>query len=411
MNSSRRKFIKGGIVAAAFATLPLKSALAEIRPEIKPGSSSGSVDQLSYYTESTFAPYVNTDFLVHLDPSNVRELKLVKVSNYLDSLSQMDAMAQSSATVCFSLLFATSQGQSFEQSTYLMGHEALGSFYLFVVPVGEQNKKSRNYYEAIIYRRHQYTSWDDARGATETQPTVAVVTPARPKRNQQRVDGGVPLVILPGGVDASPDAKKERDIYRFRPEKTEPPAAAKSNNSAAPQRIIHPLTLAQAPDINGLKLGMTAEQVLALFPGSKTDEAVRSELSRPPSRFGVSGFTITPAKYSSGPKFSRVSQIFFTLLDGRVSTLYVGYDGPLWEDVDQFVTKFSKKRNLPGAEQWEAHVGMDTQLKTLKCQELEISLFAGGSNVSINYAQMRDLVALKKYRERRLKAKEKETNG
>src|SRR5882762_9300050 len=59
------------------------------------------------------------------------------------------------------------------------------------------------------------------------------------------------------------------------------------------------LVMNQAPVINGLRLGMTPEQVLALFPGSKEDAEVRSDISRPASPLGVSGFVIRPDKYQS----------------------------------------------------------------------------------------------------------------
>src|SRR5882762_10317950 len=81
------------------------------------------------------------------------------------------------------------------------------------------------------------------------------------------------------------------------------------------------LVMDQAPIINGLRLGMTPEQVLALFPGSKEDGEVSARLSKPPSPFGVSSLLIRPDKYQSKEKFAGISQITFTLLDGRVSSL------------------------------------------------------------------------------------------
>nr|MBA2732462.1 hypothetical protein [Acidobacteriota bacterium] len=180
---------------------------------------------------------------------------------------------------------------------------------------------------------------------------------------------------------------------------------------ARARRAAGRLTMSQAPVIiSGLKLGMTTEQVLALFPGSKDDKEVRSSLSRPASKFGESSLIINPGKYSSKSKFDRISQIIFTLLDGRVSTLYIGYDAPVWEHVDEFVTKFSEERSLPGGDSWEAYVGVDTQLKTLKGKDFEISLFAGGQNVEINYVQTKDLTAQQKLKERRAAAKKKKLN-
>jgi len=169
------------------------------------------------------------------------------------------------------------------------------------------------------------------------------------------------------------------------------------------------LTLAGAPDIKGLRLGMTPEQVLALFPGSSEDAEIRASLAAPPSKFGTSSFVVRPEKYASKDKFAGVNQITFTLLDGRVSTFTVGYNGPEYPHVDKFVAKFIEGTNLPAADQWEAYVGMDNQLKTLKCTEFEIRVFAGGAGGNLNYALMRDLEADKKLKDRRAKAKAQAT--
>jgi hypothetical protein len=166
------------------------------------------------------------------------------------------------------------------------------------------------------------------------------------------------------------------------------------------------LKLAQAPHIGGLKLGMTTEEVLALFPGSRDDAEVRAALARPANAFGVTNFAIRPEKYASKAKFAGISQINLALLDGRISNFYVGYNGAEWKHVDDFVTKFSEGTSLPPPDLWEAFVGMDDKLKTLKCQEFEISIFAGGKGGQVNYVKMNDVAALKKLKERRTKAKD-----
>jgi hypothetical protein len=406
---SRRKFVKAGIIAAACAPLlTLKRGLAQ---GMTGQSSSASLNQLSYYNEAAFKPYVNTSFRVYLSPSETRALQLIEVTDH-DTSSQQSSLLYSSQ--CFSLLFTIPPGNRFTQDTYLIEHDALGAFYLFIVPVSPQSKQSSDVYEAVIYRREMY--WTDSvskmtkkkpLAATTTQSITtspSVTTP--PTQPKQSILEAAPLLILPGNQDAQPNAKEESDVYRFRPAALAPPAAEQASVPAAPKKIVYPLTLSQSPVINGLKLGMTPDQVLALFPGSRTDAEVQRDLSRPPSRLGVSNFIIRPQKYSSKSKFDRVTQIIFTLFDGRVSTLYVGYDSPVWEHVDEFVTEFSQGRNLPAADEWEAYVGMDTELKTLNCQEFEIRLFAGSKNVNLNYTQVRDLVALQKYKERRAKSKD-----
>jgi hypothetical protein len=154
---------------------------------------------------------------------------------------------------------------------------------------------------------------------------------------------------------------------------------------------------------------MTAEEVLAQFPGSKDDAEVRASLARPPSQFGVSSFLIRPTKYESKDRFEGINQITFSLLDGRVSNFTVGYNGPEYSHVDKFVAKFVEGTNLPAVDQWEAYVGMDNNLKILKCVDFEIRVFTGGQGGNLNYVLMKDLESEKKLKERRDKAKAKAT--
>ena len=166
------------------------------------------------------------------------------------------------------------------------------------------------------------------------------------------------------------------------------------------------MTAAQAPVVSGLRLGMPRDEVLALFPGIRADREVSVDLAQPANSLGLSNLSIKPEKYASKAKFAGVSQITLQLLDGRISDLHVGYNGPEWKHVDDFLAKFLEGKKLPAIHAWEAYVGLDTQLKTLTCKGFEIKVFAGGKNVhNINYVQVVDLEAKKKLKERRDKAK------
>src|ERR1051325_3188530 len=169
------------------------------------------------------------------------------------------------------------------------------------------------------------------------------------------------------------------------------------------------LSMAGAPNIKGLKLGMTPDEVLLLFPSSKDDEEVRKHLSQPPSPFGVSDFIIRPEKFGSKDKFKDVTQITFNCLDGRVSAFTVGFNGPEYAHVDQFVTKFIEGTNLPPVDQWQAYVGMDNQLKMLSCKDFEVRVFVGGEGGKLNYVFVKHLEADKKLRDRRAKARARVT--
>ena len=166
------------------------------------------------------------------------------------------------------------------------------------------------------------------------------------------------------------------------------------------------LTLAQAPAVEGLKLGMKAEEVLALFPGSSADKEVRAAMLAPASPLGLSGMVIMPQRYPSKAKFPHVNSVTLQLLDGRVISVNVTYEGPEYKHVDEFLGKYLEGKKLPAAHAWEPYVGMDTQLKTLNCKGFELKVFAGGKNVhNLNYIDLADVAARQRIKDRRAKLK------
>ncbi|HEX3232533.1 MAG TPA: hypothetical protein VHQ95_26370 [Pyrinomonadaceae bacterium] len=165
------------------------------------------------------------------------------------------------------------------------------------------------------------------------------------------------------------------------------------------------LKLAGAPTINGLRIGMTPDELLALFPGSKDDPEVRADVSRAPDKLGRSAIVLKPITDEAKARFAGVSQVSLTLLDGRVSTFTVSYNGPAYPHVDQFIEKFVEGKKLPPVDQWEPDASIGHQLKALKCTDFEVRVFAGGAGGSLNYVGVKDLIADQKLKERRAKAR------
>lgn len=195
------------------------------------------------------------------------------------------------------------------------------------------------------------------------------------------------------------------------PPATQDPAPAAQKPEQTPEAKVEkvPCTLHkdQASNIGGLRLGLTTDQVLALFPGSKDDAELKPALAKPPSPFGVSTLMIKPDRYASKAKFAGIREVVLTFLDGRVSTFQANYVNAPWKHVDEFVTKFTTGSNLPGVDSWDAYAGLDTQQKSLKCEGFEVTLFAGGEALNTNHVKVQDLVAAQELKERRAKAKQK----
>lgn len=188
-------------------------------------------------------------------------------------------------------------------------------------------------------------------------------------------------------------------------------ALPQTNTTSPQEKTPCTLTLVGAPSINGVRLGLTTDEVLALFPGSKEDLELKSDLARPPSQFGTSSFIIKPAKYETKDQFTGINQFAFSFLDGRLYNFTAGYNGPEYPHVDKFVASFIEGTTLPPVDQWQPFTGMDNTLKVLRCSEFEVNIFIGGPGGNLNYARAKDLVAEKKLNERRAKARANASPG
>ena len=129
------------------------------------------------------------------------------------------------------------------------------------------------------------------------------------------------------------------------------------------------LTLAHAPSIRDVRLGMSAEEVLNMFPGSSDEPYIREQLSTADRRFGMAGFSM-PSNLLTRPKFAGVNGLSVVFLDNRLSEYAFSYYGIEWKNVDDFIAKFSEAFNLPRPQTWEG--SNLASLKKLYCQGFEV---------------------------------------
>ena len=129
--------------------------------------------------------------------------------------------------------------------------------------------------------------------------------------------------------------------------------------------------LPDAPELRGFHLGMTYEQVKARVPPIQFGRA---------DPFGVAKTSINPA---FGPQFDKASfadvrTISLDFLDGRLVTLWIGYESTFkWQTLDEFVAGMSKVLNLPAA--WPAKRGG----QELRCDGFSVlaSMIAGSPGI------------------------------
>ena len=147
-----------------------------------------------------------------------------------------------------------------------------------------------------------------------------------------------------------------------------PPSQAKS---------LCTLSIAKAPAIRGVKVGMKVDEVLALFPGSAEHEHVKPALANAESfpRFGLFSFFVFPQEFSTRDRFAGITMIKFTFFDGHVREYEVQYDAPptapSWTRVDDWITKLADTFKLPPAPDWVAEPNLTTQ-KSLKCDGFQM---------------------------------------
>lgn len=136
MNISRRKFLGRGSALSVAALVPMV-----VRAAVSDGSqlSANGLTKLNTLTHRSFEPHLNQTFQVHLSAMELQELELIRVSR----------PTKQRRCESFDVLFAGSD-KPFGEGTYTIQHKTLGSFPVFLVPVGHGNKGP--VYQAVFTR-------------------------------------------------------------------------------------------------------------------------------------------------------------------------------------------------------------------------------------------------------------------
>ena len=97
------------------------------------------------FTLETFSPYLDGTFLVSADSLPAREVVLISAS---DVGKPYDLGGDRPARTPFSLLFRGARDVVLPQRIYTIEHDELGTFDIFLVPIGPDREGMR--YEAIF---------------------------------------------------------------------------------------------------------------------------------------------------------------------------------------------------------------------------------------------------------------------
>ncbi|MEK6336037.1 MAG: hypothetical protein AABM67_13995 [Acidobacteriota bacterium] len=138
MSDSRRRFLKVGMLAAVFAAAPMKNVLAKgWNANADFALPDEEEDPLANYTKATFVSYLNSVFQMQTASGAVAI-----------TLLSVDDLEAPEGGECFSLLFRGGS-TAWPQNTYTVEHSALGTFKLFLVPVGADSNGAQGYLATI----------------------------------------------------------------------------------------------------------------------------------------------------------------------------------------------------------------------------------------------------------------------
>ena len=154
---------------------------------------------------------------------------------------------------------------------------------------------------------------------------------------------------------------------------------------------LKPEQLKAAPELFGFQLGMTLDQVKARSSLIKFDR---------PDQFGVIKTTINPhyEPRSDRAVFADVRTISFDFLDGKLVTLWIGFEETFkWPRLDEFIANLSKSLDVPAT--WPAQRNGNR----LTCDGFSLfaSIIARGPSIRVTDEVAQNLIA-----ERREKAEE-----
>jgi hypothetical protein len=170
------------------------------------------------------------------------------------------------------------------------------------------------------------------------------------------------------------------------------------------------LSVAKAPAIRGVKLGMKVDEVLAVFPGSAENNEIKTTIGKADSfpHFGLVSVYVFPRDYETRDRFAGIADFRFTFFDGRVDQYEVDYEpppgAPAWRRVDDWITKLADAFKLPPAADWAADQNLTSQ-KSLKCDGFQMR----ASNMNFRGSLLVSTLdsPLKKQQERRAAYEEK----
>ena len=162
------------------------------------------------------------------------------------------------------------------------------------------------------------------------------------------------------------------------------PASAKVTGEPPAQGCS--LTEATAPAVRSIRLGMSVDQLVGLFPGSAKRKEIREALEKARASTGNEPVMLAfdPAADAGGERLAGVDSVSASVYKGRVIAFNVVYVGTTWRTIDEWVEKLAQTYGLPAAARWAACPNENPN-RVLGCSgiEIEAAIQGGGSSIGI----------------------------
>jgi hypothetical protein len=150
------------------------------------------------------------------------------------------------------------------------------------------------------------------------------------------------------------------------------------------------LTLAQAPTIRGLRLGMTGDELFAIFPANGREDFDRVQQLKNAElhpNFGYASFQFNPSNHAIKDRFMGVDSLTLGLFDRKVVYISASYSNtPRFDSAGQLMEIITRQFGLPEFKTWPDYNELLQYWNThsLYCDGFTFQVFAGRSSISIS---------------------------
>lgn len=126
-----------------------------------------------------------------------------------------------------------------------------------------------------------------------------------------------------------------------------------------PQNSKCKLTLAQAPVIRGLRLGMTSDELFTIFPANERQEFDRAQQLKSaelPPNYGHTSFQFNLSTYATKDRFTGIGYLSIGLFDRKVVYIRADYSNtPQFDRPGQLMEIITKQFGLPEFKDWPGY--------------------------------------------------------